>query len=104
VRSNAISPRRDPSEDHVLAERQQTELDVFDLDLLIAQHPDAVRRGDVSASLAGRAVQAAFAISFDAYRDLVVDFLEDEFVEIYDRREVWDEMVLRVVAFLETLQ
>ena len=63
-----------------------------------------MRRGDVAESLAARAAQAAFAISFDAYRELVVDFLEDEFVEIYDRREVWDEMVLRVVAFLERLQ
>ena len=106
VRANHyLAPAATRQKIHVLAERQQTEpRDVFDLDLLIAQHPDAMRRGDVSASLATRAAQAAFAITFDAYRDLVVDFLEDEFVEIYDRREVWDEMVLRVVAFLETLQ
>ncbi len=106
VRANHyLAPAATRQKIHVLAERQQTEpRDVFDLDLLIAQHPDAVRRGDVAESLAVRAVQAAYAISFDAFRELVVDFLEDEFVEIYDRREVWDEMVLRVVAFLEKLQ
>jgi hypothetical protein len=58
----------------------------------------------VEATLAARAAAAAFAVSFDAYRELVVDFLEDEFVEIYDRREAWDEMVVRVAEFLETLQ
>ena len=90
---------------HVLAERKQTEpRDVFDLDLLASQHRDAVGRGDMAPSLLERAAAAAFAIPFDAYRDLVVDFLEDEFVEIYDRREVWDEMVVHVVDFLESLQ
>jgi hypothetical protein len=89
----------------VLAERRQTEpRDIFDLDLLVAQHPTVVQRGNVAASLASKAAAAAFAIPFDAYRELVVDFLEDEFAELYDRREVWDEMILRVVGFLESLQ
>ena len=34
----------------------------------------------------------------------MVDYLEDDFVEIYDRPEVWEEMVTRVVEFLETLR
>ncbi len=106
VRANHyLAPAAIRQKIRVLAERKQTEpRDVFDLDLLVSQHPDAVQHGDVAGSLAARAAKAAFAIPFDAYRELVVDFLEDEFVEIYDRREVWDEMVLRVASFLETLQ
>lgn len=106
VRANHyLAPAATRQKVRVLAERKQTEpRDVFDLDLLIAQFPEAVRRGDIAESLANRAAKTAFAISFEAYRELVVDFLEDEFVEIYDRREVWDEMVLRVATFLETLQ
>ena len=106
VRANHyLAPAATRQKIHVLAERKETEpRDVFDLDLLVSAHPDAVRPGDVAPALAGKAVDAAFAIPFEAYEQLVVDYLEDEFVEIYDRREVWDEMVTRVVGFLETLR
>lgn len=88
-----------------LAGRKQTEpRDVFDLDLLVSRHPDAIVRGDVPSSVVTRAANAAFEIPFDAYRELVVDFLEDDFVAVYDRREVWEEMVTRVAQFLEALQ
>ena len=105
VRANHyLAPAAVRQKIRVLAERKQTEpRDVFDLDLLVAQHPRAVGRGDVTPALAARAAAAAFDIPFDAYRALVVDFLEDEFVRIYDRREVWDEMVVRVAGFLESL-
>jgi hypothetical protein len=49
-------------------------------------------------------MDAAFAIPFAAFEELVVDYLEDEFVELYDRPEVWDEMVTRVAEFLEALR
>jgi hypothetical protein len=88
-----------------LAGRAQTEpRDVFDLDLLVSQHRDAIRKGDVPVALATQAANAAFNISFDAYQELVVDFLEEDFVEIYNRVEVWEEMVTRVAEYLETLQ
>lgn len=88
-----------------LAERTQSEpRDVFDLDLLLSAHPHTVRRGDVPAKLAATAGDAAFAIPFAAFEELVVEYLEDEFVELYDRPEVWDEMVSRVAMFLETLK
>lgn len=35
------------------------------------------------------------------FADLVVDYLEEEFVEIYNRPEVWDEMVTTVAGHLE---
>lgn len=106
VRANHyLAPAAVRQKIRVLAERRQTEpRDVFDLDLLVSRHPAVIAKGDVEASLAARAAAATFAVSFDAYRELVVDFLEDEFVEIYDRREAWDEMVVRVAEFLETLQ
>lgn len=90
---------------HVLAERRQTEpRDVFDLDLLVSAHPDAVRRGDVPTDMVAKAIDAAFSIPFAAFEELVVEYLEDEFVELYDRPEVWEEMVGRVSEFLERLR
>ena len=106
VRANHyLAPAATRQKIHVLAERKETEpRDVFDLDLLVSAHPDVVRPGDVPPELAAKAVDAAFAIPFEAYEELVLEYLEDEFVEIYDRREVWDEMVTRVVEFLEKLR
>jgi hypothetical protein len=106
VRANHyLAPAATRQKIRVLAERKETEpRDVFDLDLLIASHPGSVRRGDVAPELAARAIDAAVAIPFAAYQQLVVDYLEDEFVEIYDRPEVWDEMVTRVIEFLEAIR
>lgn len=106
VRANHyLAPAATRQKIHVLAERKETEpRDVFDLDLLVSKYPDEVRPGDVAPDLAAKASDAAFAIPFEAYEELVVEYLEDEFVEIYDRREVWDEMVTRVAEFLETLR
>src|SRR3990170_1052012 len=100
-----LAPAATRPKNPVLAGRQETEpRDVFDLDLLVSAHPGAVRRGDVSPELAARAAEAALAIPFAAYEQLVVDYLEDEFIEIYDRPEVWEEIVTRIVEFLETLR
>jgi Domain of unknown function (DUF1814). len=106
VRANHyLAPAATRQKINVLAERKETEpRDVFDLDLLVSAHPNAVRPGDVDPQLAAKAVDSAFAIPFEAYEELVVDYLEDEFVEIYDRPEVWEEMVTRVAEFLETLR
>lgn len=106
VRANHyLAPAATRQKIHVLAERKETEpRDVFDLDLLVSSHPGAVSLGDIAPGLAAKAVDAAFAIPFEAYRELVVDYLEDEFVEIYDRPEVWEEMVTRVAEFLEALR
>jgi hypothetical protein len=88
-----------------LAERTETEpRDVFDLDLLFAGHADAVKAGDVDGALVAKAIDSAFAIPFSAFAELVVDYLEEEFVEIYDRPEVWEEMVTTVAAHLEPLR
>jgi len=106
VRANHyLAPAATRQKIHVLASRKQTEpRDVFDLDLLVATHPNAVQRGQVSPEEAMKAIEAAFAIPFAAFEELVVEYLEEEFVELYDRPEVWDEMVTRVAEFLGTLQ
>ncbi len=106
VRANHyLAPAATRQKIHVLAERKVTEpRDVFDLDLLVSAHADAVGPGDVAPESAAKAIDAAFAIPFEAYKELVVDYLEDEFVEIYGRPEVWEEMVTRVAEFLETLR
>ncbi len=88
-----------------LGQRSETEpRDVFDLDLLLARHPTAVRPGDVPEPELEVALDAAFAIDYDAYHELVVEFLEDELVGIYGRPEVWSDMVLKVAAALEALR
>ena len=106
VRANHyLAPAATRQKIHVLAERRQTEpRDVFDLDLLLAAHPAAVRRGDILPELARKASETALAIPFEAYQQLVVDYLEEEFVEIYERPEVWEEMVTRVAEFLQALR
>ena len=106
VRANHyLAPAATRQKIDVLANRRETEpRDVFDLDLLIARYPDAVRPGDVPPETATKASDAAFAIPFEAYEELVVEYLEDEFVGIYDRPEVWEEMVTRVATFLEALR
>jgi hypothetical protein len=106
VRANHyLAPAATRQKIRVLAERRETEpRDVFDLDLLISAHPEAVRAGDVPAELAAKAIDAAFAIPFEAFEQLVIDYLEEDFVELYDRPEVWDEMVTRVAGFLERLR
>jgi hypothetical protein len=106
VRANHyLPPAATRQKVRVLAERKETEpRDVFDLDLLVSRYPNVVRAGDVEPELARKASDAAFAIPFEVYEELVVDYLEDEFVEIYHRREVWEEMVTRVAEFLESLR
>lgn len=87
-----------------LAERSQTEpRDVFDLDLLFARYPDAIRPGEIHGATVAKAIEAAFAIDYAAYEDLVVRYLEEDYLEIYRRREAWDEMVLQVTEALARL-
>ena len=88
-----------------LAQRSQAEpRDVFDLDLLFATHGGEIRAGDVDPVTLTGAIDAALGVPYEAYRDLVVQYLEDEFVPIYGRPEVWTDMTLGVVERLERLR
>jgi hypothetical protein len=88
-----------------LAERKQTEpRDVFDLDLLFALHPDAIGPGQIEAAQLEAAAAACLTIPYRAFQELVVEFLDDDFVPIYGRPEVWTDMVLKVSERLESLR
>lgn len=88
-----------------LGQRSETEpRDVFDLDLLFARHPTAVGHGDVPGHELDAAINAAFSIDYEAYRELVVEFIEDDQVPVYERPEVWTDMILKVVGQMEALR
>jgi hypothetical protein len=88
-----------------LADRAHTEpRDVFDLDLLFASNPAAVGRGELPAATLEAAIAAALAIPYEAFAQLVVEYVEDDFVPVYGRPEAWEEMVLGVVGHLEELR
>jgi hypothetical protein len=88
-----------------LVDRSESEpRDVFDLDLLFGQFPDAVARGDISPERLERGAAIALGLPFEACRELVVDFVEDDFVPILEREAVWDEMRLAVAGQLERLR
>lgn len=106
VRANRYPPRAAIRQKvRALAQRSETEpRDVFDLDLLFSRHPDSVGRGDIPVAEIDAAVAAAFSIGYAAYRELVVEFIEDDHVPVYEREEVWSDMVLHVVERLEALR
>lgn len=106
VRANHyLAPAATRQKIRVLAERRETEpRDVFDLDHLIARAPNAVVAGELPPDLLAKAIDAAFAIPFEAFEELVLDYLEEEFIPLYDRPEVWEEMVTRVAGFLEQVR
>jgi len=88
-----------------LAQRHAAEpRDVFDLDLLLATYRDQVRPGEVDQAILQGAIDAALSIPYETYQDLVVQYIEDDFVAIYGRPEVWTDMTLGVVEHLESLR
>lgn len=87
-----------------LAGRSQTEpRDVFDLDLLLARFPTAITASDIDVATIGEAIEAAYAIDYADFDALVVRYLEPDYVDLYRRPEVWDEMVLKVTEALSRL-
>lgn len=87
---------------HALAQRSETQpRDVFDLDHLIREYPDAMRQARIDAGAARAAMARALELSYEHYAQLVVEYLEEEFVPLYGSEESWNDMVLRVTAELE---
>ena len=83
-----------------LAGRVQVQArDVFDLDLLLRRRP--LQRGTVDADLLSRAAGVALEISFDAFTDHVLRFLEPELRDYYDSEESWVGMQTFVAERLE---
>lgn len=87
-----------------LAQRSDSQpRDVFDLGFLFDAYPHAATPGEISSDTIRRAMDAALGIPYEAYMELVADYIEEEFIGIYGRPEAWADMVLGVVDHLEKL-
>lgn len=85
-----------------LAGRGETEpRDIFDLDHLFREFPDAIQSARLDGGTTRAAIDRALALPYADYEQLVVRYLEDDFLPLYGSAEAWNDMVLRVVARLE---
>jgi predicted nucleotidyltransferase component of viral defense system len=88
-----------------LAQRSETQArDLFDLELLVRRHRDAIRPGEIEPHLLEVALERAFELPFEAFRDQVVPFLEPEVVELYDDRAAWERIQTFVAERLMELR
>ena len=87
---------------NALARRGETEpRDVFDLDHLFVQYPTALADASLNKELIRAAVNRAGGITYTQYRDLVVEYLEEDFVPLYGSEQAWTDMAARVAHALE---
>jgi len=87
-----------------LADRRQVQArDVFDVYVLLGKGQETETLRNVSREKLAAANRQTLAISCAQYRDTVVEYLSEQDREHWGREDVWDEMVLRVSAFLERL-
>ncbi len=85
-----------------LATRTETQArDIFDLHLLSTRRAEGARPGQGAKSLLSKASERVFEVDFAVFRDTVLAYLADEDRAAYDSAEVWDELKLKVVRFLE---
>lgn len=83
-----------------LAGRPETQArDVFDLDLLLRLRPRSVE--SVDPDLLSRAAAIALELPYEAFRDQVLPFLEEDARELYEGKEAWQAMQLFVAEALE---
>lgn len=85
-----------------LAGRSATEpRDVFDLDHLFRAFPDAVAQLRLDEGTTRAAIARALEIAYADYRALVVDYLDEDLVDLFSGEDAWADMVLRVTSRLE---
>lgn len=88
-----------------MAERTETQArDIFDLDHLLKQYPQALERGSVSPESVATAIGNALGLPFEAYQNQVIRFLDAAVVEMYDRVEAWQDMQRNVLEKLRILE
>jgi len=76
--------------------------DVFDLSMLGSQTTGRTQaRTAAGPAVRGKATERVFSVSFGQFRDTVVPFLPPDDQAVYQKADVWDEMKLRVVRWLE---
>ncbi|MGH2975055.1 MAG: nucleotidyl transferase AbiEii/AbiGii toxin family protein [Solirubrobacterales bacterium] len=91
-----------PTEQKILAlaGRTQTQArDVFDLDLLLRRQP--LPSGQLDPDKLAEAARRALGLSFEEFRQQVVEFLEPDAFVLYDSTEAWDLMQTAVADQLE---
>lgn len=87
---------------NALARRSETEpRDVFDLDHLFLQYAGALDAATLEPALIRAAIERANEITYAAYRELVAEYLEEEFVPLFSSEQAWNDMVERVITRLE---
>ncbi len=83
-----------------LAKRSEAQArDVFDLDLLLRRK--SLPAGSVDPRVLTDAADRASQLSFAAFRDQVLPFLEPDAVELYDTESAWEQMQTFVAETLE---
>lgn len=88
-----------------LAQRSETQArDVFDLELLLRRHRDAIGAGEIEPHTLQVALARAFELPFEAFRDQVVRFLDPEITELYDDHAAWEQMQAFVAERLMELR
>jgi predicted nucleotidyltransferase component of viral defense system len=88
-----------------LAHRSETQArDVFDLELLMRRHRDAIKQGEIEPRVLDVAVERAFELPFEAFRDQVVRFLDLEVLELYDNGPAWEQIQAFVTERLMELR
>lgn len=86
-----------------LASRTITQArDVFDLYMLSSQYaPDKERQEEIEKDMLALAVTNTYDIGFNRFRDTVLAYLSVEDQLVYNSSERWDEIILKVVDFIE---
>lgn len=74
-----------------LARRSETQArDVFDLEVLLRLHPEAVDAGAIPPDTLELAAERAVELPFQAFQDQVVRFLDSEIIDLYDNPAAWE--------------
>lgn len=84
-----------------LARRPETQArDVFDLELLLRSHRDALAGRLIDEETLQAATNRAFDLPYEAFKDQVLPFLDPEVAELYEDPETWTQMQGFVAARL----
>jgi Nucleotidyl transferase AbiEii toxin, Type IV TA system len=83
-----------------LVGRTQTQArDVFDLELLLRRN--SIPKGSLDSDLLDAAIDRALELTYDAFRDQVLAFLDPGAVELYDSAPAWEQLQTFVAGRLE---
>lgn len=81
--------------------------DIFDLYILSSQCKKAVverPKSKIGPAVFSKAKENLFAVSFEQFRDTVISYLAPDDQPAYNTADIWDEMKLKVLNFIEELE